>query len=69
MCVYNRRRKAFSAGQDLAEVVDPEGPGMKKILSEHYNPIIRKIRELNKPVIAVVNGVAAGAGAQYCALL
>lgn len=55
--------KAFSAGQDLAEVVDPAGPGMKKILSEHYNPIILKIRNLKKPVMAAVNGVAAGAGA------
>lgn len=55
--------KAFCAGQDLAEVVDPNGPGMGKILSEHYNPIIKKIRNLNKPVLAIVNGVAAGAGA------
>ena len=55
--------KSFSAGQDLAEVVDPDGPGMKNILSEHYNPIIRQIRELQKPVVAAVNGVAAGAGA------
>ena len=55
--------KAFSAGQDLAEVVDPEGPGMQRILSEHYNPIVTQIRKLNKPVIAAVNGVAAGAGA------
>ncbi len=55
--------KGFSAGQDLAEVVDPEGPGMEKILSEHYNPIILQIRELEKPVVAAVNGVAAGAGA------
>jgi len=55
--------KAFSAGQDLAEVVDPQGPGMQRILSEHYNPIILAIRELEKPVIAAVNGVAAGAGA------
>jgi 2-(1,2-epoxy-1,2-dihydrophenyl)acetyl-CoA isomerase len=55
--------KAFSAGQDLAEVVDPDGPGMEMILSEHYNPIISAIRKLNKPVLAVVNGVAAGAGA------
>lgn len=55
--------KAFCAGQDLAEIVDPEGPGMEKILSEHYNPIISKIRNLNKPVVAAVNGVAAGAGA------
>jgi len=55
--------KGFSAGQDLAEVTDPEGPTMAQILSEHYNPIIRKIRHLNKPVVAGVNGVAAGAGA------
>ena len=55
--------KAFSAGQDLAEVVDPEGPGMIKILSEHYNPIVSRIRNLSKPIIAAVNGVAAGAGA------
>lgn len=55
--------KAFSAGQDLAEMVDPQGPGMQRILSEHYNPIILAIRELEKPVVAAVNGVAAGAGA------
>lgn len=55
--------KAFSAGQDLAEVVDPSGPGMKRILSEHYNPIVSRIRKLEKPVVAAVNGVAAGAGA------
>ncbi len=55
--------KAFSAGQDLAEVTDPDGPGMKRILIEHFNPIINKIRNLNKPVVAAVNGVAAGAGA------
>jgi 2-(1,2-epoxy-1,2-dihydrophenyl)acetyl-CoA isomerase len=55
--------KAFSAGQDLAEVVDPNGPGMAKILSEQYNPIVTRIRNLPKPVVAAVNGVAAGAGA------
>lgn len=55
--------KGFCAGQDLAEVVDPNGPGMQKILSEHYNPIIKKLRGLQKPVVAAVNGVAAGAGA------
>ena len=55
--------KAFSAGQDLSEVVDPDGPGMKRILSEHYNPIVTRIRKIEKPVVAAVNGVAAGAGA------
>lgn len=63
-CVYiSGAGKAFSAGQDLAEVVDPEGPGMERILSEHYNPVILRIQELKKPVVAAVNGVAAGAGA------
>jgi 2-(1,2-epoxy-1,2-dihydrophenyl)acetyl-CoA isomerase len=36
---------------------------MARILKEHYNPIVTRIRELGKPVIAAVNGVAAGAGA------
>jgi 2-(1,2-epoxy-1,2-dihydrophenyl)acetyl-CoA isomerase len=63
-CVYiTGAGKAFSAGQDLAEVVDPNGPDTSTILSEHYNPIIKKIRKLEKPVVAAVNGVAAGAGA------
>lgn len=63
-CIYlTGAGKAFCAGQDLAEVVDPGGPGMDKILSEHFNPIISLIRNLNKPIVAAVNGIAAGAGA------
>jgi 2-(1,2-epoxy-1,2-dihydrophenyl)acetyl-CoA isomerase len=63
-CVYiTGMGKAFCAGQDLSEITDPNGPGMARILKEHYNPIVRKIRNLNKPVVAAVNGVAAGAGA------
>ena len=55
--------KAFCAGQDLKEVTDPGGQGIKEIVLQHYNPIIQKIREIEKPIIAAVNGVAAGAGA------
>jgi 2-(1,2-epoxy-1,2-dihydrophenyl)acetyl-CoA isomerase len=55
--------KAFSAGQDLAEAIDPNGPELTKIVSEHFNPVIKLIRNLKKPVVAAVNGVAAGAGA------
>lgn len=55
--------KAFCAGQDLAEATDPNGPPLKDIVGQHYNPIILKIRKIEKPIIAAVNGVAAGAGA------
>ena len=56
--------KAFCAGQDLKEVTSPDlNPGFKKILEEHYNPIVKRIRNIKKPIIAAVNGVAAGAGA------
>jgi 2-(1,2-epoxy-1,2-dihydrophenyl)acetyl-CoA isomerase len=55
--------KAFCAGQDLQEATDPDGPALSKIVSEHYNPIITRIRNIPKPIIAAVNGVAAGAGA------
>ncbi|GAC1444079.1 MAG: 2-(1,2-epoxy-1,2-dihydrophenyl)acetyl-CoA isomerase PaaG [Sediminibacterium sp.] len=63
-CIYlTGAGKGFCAGQDLAEVVDPNGPGMQHLLREHYNPVITRIRHMPKPVIAAVNGVAAGAGA------
>jgi 2-(1,2-epoxy-1,2-dihydrophenyl)acetyl-CoA isomerase len=55
--------RAFSAGQDLAEAADPNGPGLQNILTEQFNPIITRIRNLSKPVVTAVNGVAAGAGA------
>ena len=63
-CIYiTGAGKGFCAGQDLAEVADPDGPGMEKILGEHYNPIIARLRSIPKPIVAAVNGVAAGAGA------
>ncbi len=55
--------KAFCAGQDLAEATDKNGPSLTEIVENHYNPIIRKNRNIEKPVVAAVNGVAAGAGA------
>jgi len=57
--------RAFCAGQDLAEVMPKEGPApdLGDIVARGYNPIIRTIRQLDKPVVCAVNGVAAGAGA------
>jgi 2-(1,2-epoxy-1,2-dihydrophenyl)acetyl-CoA isomerase len=55
--------KAFCAGQDLGEVTGEHPATFDKILVEHYNPIITRIRNLLKPVVCAVNGVAAGAGA------
>ncbi len=55
--------KAFCAGQDLSEAIDPNGPGLKTIVEQHYNPIILAMRNLEKPIVCAVNGVAAGAGA------
>lgn len=55
--------KAFCAGQDLKEITSEDRPSYKVILDDHYKAIILKIRNLEKPVIAAVNGVSAGAGA------
>lgn len=55
--------KAFCAGQDLNELQEPNPPTFDELLGEHYNPIILQINQLPKPVVAAVNGVAAGAGA------
>lgn len=55
--------KAFCAGQDLNEVIEDNGLSLSNILIDHYNPIVVRIRELALPVVAAVNGVAAGAGA------
>jgi 2-(1,2-epoxy-1,2-dihydrophenyl)acetyl-CoA isomerase len=58
--------RAFSSGQDLADLKTRYVPGYVPELGDdlrrRYNPIIKRIREMEKPVIAAVNGVAAGAG-------
>ena len=57
--------RGFCAGQDLAEAMPKDGemPDLGDIVRDSYNPVIRAIRTLEKPVLAAVNGVAAGAGA------
>jgi 2-(1,2-epoxy-1,2-dihydrophenyl)acetyl-CoA isomerase len=55
--------RAFCAGQDLAERDEPDAAPLEVEVRERYNPIIRALRSMGQPVIAAVNGVAAGAGA------
>lgn len=55
--------RAFCAGQDLKERLEPDPPPLGDELRLRYNPIVRTIRAMPKPLIAAVNGVAAGAGA------
>ena len=63
-CIYiTGTGKAFCAGQDLGEVTGENPATFDKILLEHYNPIIKRIRSISKPIVCAVNGVAAGAGA------
>lgn len=60
--------RAFCAGQDLAEhgeLLAAGDPAPLRTVAEHFNPIARAIFELPKPVIAAVNGTAAGAGASF----
>jgi 2-(1,2-epoxy-1,2-dihydrophenyl)acetyl-CoA isomerase len=62
--------RAFCAGQDLAEAI-PQGdadPDLGAIVKAVYTPVIRGIRTIEKPVVAAVNGIAAGAGAQLALL-
>lgn len=58
--VISGKGRGFCAGQDLADL---DMNALGNVVEDHYNPLIRTLTTLNKPVIASVNGVAAGAGA------
>ncbi|MFC2176375.1 enoyl-CoA hydratase-related protein [Bacteroidota bacterium] len=55
--------RGFCAGQDLSEAISPDFGEISEHVEAKCNPVVRKIRAIEKPVIAAVNGVAAGAGA------
>jgi 2-(1,2-epoxy-1,2-dihydrophenyl)acetyl-CoA isomerase len=65
--VLTGQGRAFCAGQDLREHAESlaAGDGLGDTVREHYNPIAETIATMPKPVIAAVNGVAAGAGAAF----
>jgi 2-(1,2-epoxy-1,2-dihydrophenyl)acetyl-CoA isomerase len=55
--------RAFCAGQDLKERLEPDAAPLAVEVREHYNPIIAAMRALDQPIVGAINGVAAGAGA------
>ena len=56
--------RGFCAGQDLGDRVTDQGPSdLGATIETFYNPLVRRLRALRKPVVCAVNGVAAGAGA------
>jgi 2-(1,2-epoxy-1,2-dihydrophenyl)acetyl-CoA isomerase len=63
-CIYlTGAGKGFCSGQDLSEAMNPTPEEFERMVAEHYNPAILRLRTIEKPIIAAVNGVAAGAGA------
>lgn len=61
--MFTANGRGFCAGQDLAEAIADDAPSIGEIVDHTYNPIITKLRSIEKPIIGAVNGVAAGAGA------
>jgi len=55
--------RAFCAGQDLRERLEPGAAPLEVEIRERYNPIILAMRRLEKPIVGAINGIAAGAGA------
>lgn len=63
-CIYiTGAGKGFCSGQDLSEAMSPSPEEFERMVREHYNATILRLRNIEKPIIAAVNGVAAGAGA------
>lgn len=54
--------RAFCAGQDLKERLEPDASPLSVEVRERYDPIIRSMRAMDQPIVGVINGVAAGAG-------
>ena len=55
--------RGFCAGQDLSEAVGDDAYEIEDIIEKQYNPIVKLLRGIEKPIVCAVNGVAAGAGA------
>ncbi len=55
--------RAFCAGQDLRERLEPDAAPLATEIRERFNPLIVAMRRLEKPIIGAINGIAAGAGA------
>jgi 2-(1,2-epoxy-1,2-dihydrophenyl)acetyl-CoA isomerase len=63
-CIYlTGAGKGFCSGQDLSDATNPTPEEFGRIVEENYNPTILRLRNIEKPIIGAVNGVAAGAGA------
>jgi 2-(1,2-epoxy-1,2-dihydrophenyl)acetyl-CoA isomerase len=61
--VITGRGRAFCAGQDLGDSAAAPGADLGALIATHYKPLVQRLRSMPAPVIAAVNGVAAGAGA------
>jgi hypothetical protein len=57
--------RAFCAGQDLRERLEPDAAPLGVEVRERYNPIVRAMRNLPKPIVGAINGVAAGAAPRW----
>ncbi len=61
--LFTGEGRAFCSGQDLSEFPQDRLPDFEKVIDEYYNPVIRLLKTIRKPVLCAVNGIAAGAGA------